>query len=363
MPVARALTTTALLCFVNFNVATCRSPETETGGDPAARETPEVVKLDKVDTSKLTSREAKDWSTYVSELLAPCPDQPVSLAECVKQSRDCELCLPAARFLVTQVTRGKSRSQTEAAFELRFSPDKVKSIAVGDSPKKGASDPTVTVVEWADFECPFCGRARPVLDALVEKYPKQVQLVFKNYPLRAHEHSERAARAAMAAQKQGKFWEMHKALFEHQQTGLDDKTIERLARSIGLDMKKFREDLNSEAVADEVAEDRRQADKLGLRGTPMIYINGRPFELEHFSLEEDLDPWVQLEIERRTGKKVAAKPSGEPSAAPEKAEAPEGDEKAEAPQKPAAKTPASRGSAQPKPGASTAAPKTAGASR
>jgi protein-disulfide isomerase len=146
-----------------------------------------------------------------------------------------------------------------------------------------------------------------VLDELVEKFPSHLQLVFKNFPLSSHEHAEEAARAAMAAEKQGKFWEMHHTLFENQESGLDRKNLDRLARQIGLDMKQFSTDIESEAIADRVDADRKQADKLGLRGTPMIYINGRHFELELFNLVEDLDPWISLEIEARTGKKVAPK--------------------------------------------------------
>jgi thiol-disulfide isomerase/thioredoxin len=306
MPVWRA-SAIAALSLVNLNVATCRSPAEQTGGQPEPKEEPKVVDLPSIDTSALTVREKKEWSSFVTEQLAPCPDQPVSIAACIRESRPCALCVPAADFFVRQVRLGRSRSQAETAFRTRFSEDTVKSIEIGNSPRKGAEDPVVVVIEWADFECPFCGAAAPVLDELVEKFPNHVQLVFKNFPLSSHEHSEEAARAAMAADKQGKFWEMHHSLFENQEGGLDRKNIDRLARQIGLDMKQFSADIESEAIADRVDADRKQADKIGLRGTPMIYINGRHFELELFNLIEDLDPWISLEIEARTGKKVAAK--------------------------------------------------------
>jgi protein-disulfide isomerase len=231
----------------------------------------------------------------------------VSIAQCIKEARPCSQCLPAARFLVQRVTRGAARSQIEAAFRLRFAPDQVKNIDEADSPSRGPKDAPVVVVEWADFECPFCGAASPVLDKLLLQYPDSVRLVFKNYPLAAHEHSEIAARASVAAGKQGKFWEMHHALFANQQAGLDRNVIVRLAEEIHLDEKKFASDLDSEAVADTVNRDRKQAEKLELRGTPMIYINGRHFELEHFNLLEDLNDWIEYEIEQRTGQKVTAK--------------------------------------------------------
>ena len=125
MPLWRSVGNAVALTFVNLNVATCRSPAGEGGHDPAPKEEAKIVKLDGVDTGALTAREQREWSTYVSELLAPCSDQPVSLAQCIKESRPCALCLPAAKFLVQRVTRGGTRSQVESAFRMRFSPDSV----------------------------------------------------------------------------------------------------------------------------------------------------------------------------------------------------------------------------------------------
>jgi len=178
------------------------------------------------------------------------------------------------------------------------------------------------VVEWADFECPFCGIAAPLLKAAVERYPNEVKLVFKNYPLSAHEHSEGAARAGVAAFHQGKFWQLNQAMFESQKAGLDDATLVKLAREQGLDMKAFETDRASEATADAVARDRKQADELGLEGTPMIYINGRHFSLDHFDPRQDLQPWIELEIAMNSsgGSAGAAGNPGKP-AAPTKAAA------------------------------------------
>lgn len=277
--------------------AACRSPADSPKEPPPPAEEPAApLQLPGVDTSALTQREQVKWHEYVSELLAPCPDQPVSIAACVSQARPCAGCVPSANFLVDRVRRGDARAQAEEAFRTRFSPEAVKSIDLSGSPVEGARSPVVTIVEWADFECPHCGLTAPILQQVVEKYPEQVQLVFKNYPLSAHEHSEAAARAAVAAFHQGKFWEMNKLLFENQKAGLDEQTISKLAREAGLDMKKFEVDRASEATADQVARDRKQADELHLDGTPLIYINGRHFQLDHFDVRQDLQPWIDLEI-------------------------------------------------------------------
>jgi thiol-disulfide isomerase/thioredoxin len=295
--------------------STCRS-SAGAGQAPGGGGAENEVNLAGVDTGSLTAREKKDWSTWVSELLAPCPSEPVSVAQCVKESRKCAKCLPAARLLLRQVRAGKSRSQAEEAFFARFSPDRVKAVDPGDSPSKGPATAPVTIVEWADFECPHCRHAAPVLEKAVDANPGKVRFVYKFYPLQAHVHGESAARAAVAAMKQGKFWEMHHVLFEHQEA-MEPRDIEKYARTIGLDMVKFKADWESEATADRVSRDRKQGDALSLSGTPAIYINGREFDLTKFDLNEDLPEWIAVELEVGSASPIVA--ASEPAAQKSKA--------------------------------------------
>jgi thiol-disulfide isomerase/thioredoxin len=274
------------------------------------------VNLAGVDTGGLTAREKRDWSTWVSEMLAPCPSEPVSIAQCVKESRKCAKCLPAARLLLKQVRAGKSRTQAEDAFFARFATDRVKAVDPNDSPSKGAASAPVTIVEWADFECPHCRHAAPVLEKIVETHPGKVRLVYKFYPLQAHVHGESAARAAVAAMKQGKFWEMHHILFEHQES-MEPRDIEKYAREIGLDYAKWKADWESEATADRVSRDRKQGDLLALSGTPAVFINGREFDLTKFDLNEDMEDWIAVELELGPSGAVAA--ATEPAAQKSKA--------------------------------------------
>ncbi|MEZ4220715.1 MAG: thioredoxin domain-containing protein [Polyangiaceae bacterium] len=310
-----------LASLVSFRLSTCRSPGEAGKGPGQESENVVNVELPGVATDSLRAREQREWSSAVSELLAPCADQPVSVAQCVKESRGCRACKPAAEFLVKQVQQGRTRSQLEAAYKKRFSPSEVKQISLDGSPEKGAANAAVTIVEWADFECPFCARTAPTLDALVERYPGQVRLVFKNYPLGIHKYAENAARAGMAAHRQGKFWAMHKALFDrsNKNVKLENEVLEEAAKDTGLDLTRFKEDLTSELVADLVGKDRKQGDALGIEGTPLIYINGRHFDLDHFDVGEDLENWLRLEIELATGKPATAaakKASPPPSAEP-----------------------------------------------
>jgi protein-disulfide isomerase len=288
---------------INLNMTTCRSPG-ETEPDPAPQSAPADVQLPGVDTSELTAREKREWSSQVSELLAPCPDQPVSIAQCVQESRPCAACVPAARFLVNEVRKGRTRTQAEAAYRARFGKDQVKSIDLADSPRKGSPTAPVVIVEWADFECPACRAASSVLAQTVNKRPDQVQLVFKNYPLDIHPNAETAARAAIAAHRQGKFWQMHDALFSVD-TPPTRSVIDGLAKQIGLDAARFAQDIESEAVADRVAQDRKQGEAVRLRATPTIYVNGREFSYSE-DLGAELDDWIDLELELLG----AAKPDG-----------------------------------------------------
>lgn len=306
MPSLRLVGAVIALSLLQFKLSTCRSPG-EGGKGPGSGDSGGLVELPGVDTAQLTSREKHDWSSAVSELLAPCADQAVSLAQCVKEARPCKACTPGAQFLAKHVRKGKTRAQLDAAYKKRFAADQVKEIPIAGSPTKGPDDAAVTIIEFADFECPGCGKAHPVIAKLLAKYPSHVRLVFKNYPLSIHKHAEKAARAALAAGRQGKFWEMHARLFEMQPNPPDDAALEKLAKELGLDLKKFADDLASEAIADEVARDRKQGDNLDLESTPLIFINGRHYDLDHFDFAEDLDDWISLELELKTGKKVEPK--------------------------------------------------------
>ncbi|MDF3068904.1 MAG: hypothetical protein K0R38_4505 [Polyangiaceae bacterium] len=331
----RAASALALFAFLNTKLVTCRSPgESTADASPTRSETKDVT-LPGVDTGALTSREKSEWSRFVTELRSPCADQPVSVAQCVSESRACKACVPAAKALAKQVQRGRTRPQIEAFYKARFGADQVKEIALEDSPSKGNPGAPVLLVEFADFQCPACRAARPVLEDALKKHDGKARLVFKNFPLSIHQYGEKLARAARAAQNQGKFWEMYGALFENQER-LSPPVIDEIAKGLGLDMAKFQKDMESEATADSVARDRKQGERLDIQSTPTIFINGRLFSGGQ-DFPEELDDWITLEAELAGG--APAKPAGSapaavtPSAAP--APAPAGSASAgSAPKKP-----------------------------
>ena len=161
-------------------------------------------------------------------------------------------------------------------------PVKIKNhpMDVGFGPENAA----VTIYEFSDFECPFCEKGARVVEQIKKTYGNKVRFVFKHLPLSFHKNAELAARAAQAANNQGKFWEMHDALFDNYRQ-LSPAKIDELAKGIaGMNFAKWEQDRESKAIKDKVAADKAEANRTGTRGTPNFYINGEniagalPFE-------------------------------------------------------------------------------------
>ncbi len=154
-----------------------------------------------------------------------------------------------------------------------LSVSQIAELEAGQSPFKGPADAPVTITLFTDFECPFCKKLPPVIDKVLENNPKTVKLVLKNLPLRIHPMAEPAAMAALAAHKQGKFWEFHDQLFATQE--LDLKKIEQIAIKLNLNMDVFKNDMISPATRALINQDIQMAQTAGVSGTPTAYVNGR----------------------------------------------------------------------------------------
>jgi protein-disulfide isomerase len=142
-------------------------------------------------------------------------------------------------------------------------------------PQRGPASAPVTLVEFSDFECPFCGHLEPVIRGVLEQYPDQVRLVYRHFPLPdLHPHAQKAAEAAVCAERQGKFWEMHDLLFA-EQAALGVDALKEKARRLKLNTTKFDDCLQSAAAGARVREDRTAGESLGLYGTPGTFVNGR----------------------------------------------------------------------------------------
>ncbi|WP_224249118.1 DsbA family protein [Hyalangium gracile] len=152
----------------------------------------------------------------------------------------------------------------------------VQKIEVGQAPSKGPANAPVTIVEWSDFECPFCGRVGPTLKQIEEQYKGKVRIAFKHQPLPFHANARLAAAASMAAHEQGKFWEMHDKLFANQRA-LDRASLEKYAEELKLDMGKFKQALDSDKFKALIDADSAEGTRVGANGTPTFFINGRTF--------------------------------------------------------------------------------------
>ncbi len=210
--------------------------------------------------------------------LCPCPESSQSMHECM-QDRDkrCDLANQAMNMIGGMVKA--SYNETDILDQVAEFLDAAKrqhSFQIDDRPLKGNRNASVILVEFADFECPHCKEASKIMKSISESYGPKIGLVYKHYPLPSHEFSELAARAAVAAHKQGKFWPMHDELFKNQKS-LGYAQIVNMAQRIGLNMGKFKLDVESPDVREFVARDRKDGEDGGLTGTPTIFINGRRY--------------------------------------------------------------------------------------
>jgi len=147
----------------------------------------------------------------------------------------------------------------------------------GTGPTQGPSAAPVTIVEFSDFQCPYCSRAAATLRQVRQQYGDRVRLAFRHFPLRQiHQYAQKAAEAASCAAKQGRFWEMHDRLFE-KQTQLEPADLKRYAGELGLNAAGFAQCLDSGQEASSVQRDVAAGEELGVRGTPGIFVNGRAF--------------------------------------------------------------------------------------
>ena len=175
----------------------------------------------------------------------------------------------------------------------RPDPNKYYSVDTKGSPRRGAEKAKLDLVEFSDFQCPFCARVNPTLNQITKEYGDRVAIVFKHLPLRMHSKAPAAHAAAEAAHRQGKFWEMHDLIFANQRE-MSPQKYEEYAQQLGLDMDRFRKDVASPEVKKKVDADAAEAARLGVTGTPGFFVNGRfvsgakPFESFKELIDEEL---------------------------------------------------------------------------
>jgi protein-disulfide isomerase len=161
----------------------------------------------------------------------------------------------------------------------------IEAIDISGAPIRGPETAPVTIAVFTDFECVYCKRLADLLEEVRQKYPTEVKVAFKNFPLRSHQSAEVAARAALAAGEQGKFWEFHDLLFANYNR-LNEEKIREIAKELKLDMERFEKDRQDARIANRVRADASEGGKIGVRSTPTVFVNGKRVKqrtLEGFS--------------------------------------------------------------------------------
>jgi protein-disulfide isomerase len=179
-------------------------------------------------------------------------------------------------------------------FNAAPTPTGPRQVAAGaaDPYARGGERASITLEEFSDFQCPACGNLEPGLRKVVKDYGERVRLVFRNYPLPMHRYAYFAARAAEAAGQQGKFWEMHDALYDNQKEWSDSMEprvqFDSYATRLGLDVQRFKTDMDRQDLTDRIKADMQRGNSLNVRGTPTVYLNGRELMPGKLVTEEDL---------------------------------------------------------------------------
>jgi protein-disulfide isomerase len=224
----------------------------------------------------------------------------MKLAECRVVDPNCSFSKGLASVVIDAVRQGKSETDAIAAADAshwaHVKPaqllDDPVSISVAGAPSRGPQNAPITLIEFSDFQCPYCIAATPEIKAILDAYSKDVKLIFKEFPLEIHSNAEFAATAALAAHKQGKFWAIHDALFATHD--LSRQNIFAIAQKNGLDMQRFEADLSSTDVHETLLRDIQDGDRAGVQGTPTIFINGKRYNGQ--IRQEALKPVLDAEL-------------------------------------------------------------------
>lgn len=213
-----------------------------------------------------------------------------SLLTSLKSDPKCNLSLVTARWIAKQFTDGMLESEVEDAYKKRFVDAKCYEIDTTGAQMKGDPNAPVTLIEFSDFECPSCRGVEPIIKQILAEY-KNVRFVFMNFPLPMHPNAATAAAAALAAGKQGKFWDFHDALFANQgRLRMPDLLL--YAKDMGLDVRRFQIDL--EALRSRVSRERAVGDKLDLGGTPTFFVGCH--KVEGRSSVDSLRSYIDAEL-------------------------------------------------------------------
>jgi protein-disulfide isomerase len=251
-----------------------------------------------VNVKGLDASEVAGLTELLKQGACPCNPQ-ISLQACVV-AKTCPEATALGDFGAGKFREGLGLEQVQEAVIRKYLLDHTPkaNFDLRDVPFKGDPNGTIIIVEYADFECPHCALMSGIINSVLAKRPKGVKVHFKQFPLGMHPQSERAARATLAAHRQGRFWPMHDLIFGSQGR-LTDGSYAKFATELGLNVKKFEQDLADPAIAALVQRDQQEAIAAGLQGTPTLFINGQQYQEE--KTPEAIEAYLKR-LEKKLGK-------------------------------------------------------------
>ena len=204
----------------------------------------------------------------------------MKIAECRYKDPACFYSTSLAKIAIDNMRQGKSVLEIRAALSAgpKYKRPKLLEdavvVPVSGSPAMGPKDAKIVLIEFSDFECPYCSKAAADVKNIMTAYPGNVRLIYKQFPLSMHTHAKLSAVASLAAGEQGKFWQMHDLLFANFRK-LSRENILVWAKSLGLDLERFTADLGSSKYDAAIAKDMQDGEAAGVYGTPAFFINGK----------------------------------------------------------------------------------------
>lgn len=248
----------------------------------------------------LEAGERKRFVALASAELCPCDGQVSSLDDCLQKTETaCSLAVESAQLMLRAIKEKASDAQITAKVQQGVAnARKVHTFALEGRPFEGGAQAQVTLVEFFDFECPHCKMMAEIVSKVAKAHASELRVVHKQFPLASHRNAPRASLAALAAHKQGRYWEFHDALFAHQSelSMAEDPMplFEQFAKEAGLNLAKFKGDLSDPALAKLVADDRAEGEQAGIDATPTLYLNGVKVADAH--TEEDLVRIIEAKL-------------------------------------------------------------------
>jgi protein-disulfide isomerase len=268
------------------------------------------TQIKKMVQDRLLDAEAAARGTTKDKLLAEIKPPEVSDADAESfydknkaqlPSRPKETLIPQIKAYLQQTGQQEAHDKyfkvLEAKYKVDYLFEPVRIEVAANGPARGPANAPVTIVEFSDFQCPFCSRITPTLEQVVSKYGNKVRLVFRQFPLPMHPNAAKAAEAALCANEQGKFWQMHDAMFKDQGSLAVDGLKTKAAGIAGVDAASFNSCLDSGKETAAVKSDVKEGTKAGVNGTPAMFVNGR--FISGVVSADDLSKVIDEELKRK----------------------------------------------------------------